>query len=42
MPNPKRSSKDPGEKERFEVFMEEMRSQFKLVLESLSQLDRAC
>lgn len=34
----KRPSESPGEKERFEVLLEEMRSQFKLVLESLSQL----
>ena len=37
MPRPKKAS-GSGEKERFEILLEEMRSQFKLVLESLSQL----
>ncbi len=35
---PRLKGKGEGEKERFEILLEEMRSQFKLVLESLSQL----
>ncbi len=37
MPKP-RNPKDPSEKERFEVLMEEMRSQFRIVIEGLTAL----